>query len=104
MASTVDFEELAAAINGASSSACGRPLHLSTQFRLDMRPQKLRHGRQRRYRRGAGLYAIRDVFAGKRFIRCEYAQRNPNGSTKWLPCVEGVEFSAIQPLRVRAHG
>lgn len=99
-----DFEELAAAIDTASSKARGRPLHLVIPFRLNTRPLKLRVGRQRRYQHGPGLYAIRDVFAGQRFVRCEYAQRNRNGSTKWIPCSEGVDFADIQPLRVRRNG
>ena len=59
---------------------------------------------ERRYRVNGALYVIRDLYKGRQFIACEYAQRNPNGSTRWLPCAEGVEFAAIQPLRVRPHG
>lgn len=59
---------------------------------------------ERRYRVGGALYAIRDLYRGRQFIACEYAQRNPNGSTKWLPCREGVDFNEIQPLRVRHNG
>lgn len=65
----------------------------------------------RRYWKGSALYVIRDIWqrspgrpSGVRLMRCEYAMRNPNGSKKWVRCIEGVEFSAIQPLRYRAHG
>ena len=66
--------------------------------------------RSRRYVVDGALYVIRDTWplvSQSRFARrlqCQYAVRNPNGSKKWLPCVEGVEFAAIQPLRVRANG
>lgn len=59
---------------------------------------------ERRYRVGGALYVIRDIYVGGRFLACEYAQPNPNGSTKWLPCIEGVEFSDILPLRVHHNG
>jgi len=48
-----------------------------------------------------GLFIIRDVYVGRVFVCCEYAARNPNGSRKWLPCAEGVEFAAITPWRRR---
>lgn len=65
-------------------------------------------GETRRYWQNGDLYVIRDVWKQKRPVhrlaRCEYATSNPNGSKKWTPCIEGVEFAAIEPLRHRAHG
>jgi hypothetical protein len=67
-------------------------------------------GQPRRYWRDGNLYVIRDVWKSRSWrqrlglVRCEYAVRNPNGSKKWKPCIEGVEFAAIEPLRHRAHG
>lgn len=65
-------------------------------------------GRPAKYWHQGNLYLIRDVWqrdpswwTGKRLMRCEYAVRNPNGSKRWVPCAEGVEFSAIAPLRQR---
>lgn len=57
---------------------------------------------QRRVWWGGGLYVIRDVRQSGRHVRCEYAVPNKTSGKKWLPCNEGVEFRAIQPLRVRA--
>ena len=65
------------------------------------------HRKVRRYWRDGALYVIRDVWRrgeARRLMRCEYAVSNPNGSKKWLACVEGVEFATIQPLRMRACG
>lgn len=59
---------------------------------------------QRKYWRDGSLYLIRDRWEGGRLRTCEYAVSNPNGSKKWLSCVEGVEFSAIRPLRSRRSG
>lgn len=57
---------------------------------------------QRRYRVNGRLYVVRDVGIAGRFLGCEYAQRNPNGSTRWVQCREGVAFSEIKPLRARS--
>lgn len=56
---------------------------------------------ERVYEETGCVYVIRDVWDGKRLVRCEFKTKGSNGEEHWRPCREGVSFSEIEPYEYR---
>jgi hypothetical protein len=54
--------------------------------------------RERVYIDDGYVYLLRDVRVDDRFVRVEYGTRLEDGTVKWMPTHEGVEFKHSQPL------